>query len=198
MTMDRMDRKQFLDTSLRLGTCCGVVLLLGRAGLARGAEHSAPPCDKKMSFVKGWVADFMGQMDARLDQATRERLMEANGRACFRGGHDPAPRPDPPIDVDRWIAGARQHLGPENVWRDGDVVHFKYVANPRGLRVADGYCLCPIVEDGPATLSPTFCHCSVGYVSELFASGTGRQASVALADSLRRGGKECHFVIRLS
>ena len=196
--MHSMDRKQFLGTSLRLGACCGAALLLERVPLAGADEAAAPPCEKKIEFVKGWVADFMSQMDARLDPATRARLMEANGRACFLGGHGAAPPPDPPIDVDRWVEGVRKYVGPENAWREGDVVHFKYVGNPRGLRVADGYCLCPIVEDGPATLSPTFCHCSVGYVSELFASGTGRKASVALADSLRRGGKECHFLIRLA
>ena len=72
----------------------------------------------------------------------------------------------------------------------------KYVGNPRGLRVADGYCLCPILEDGPRQLSPTYCHCSVGYVAASFEHGSGRKVRVQLVDSLRRGGKECHFAVR--
>jgi hypothetical protein len=192
-----MDRKEFLEATVKLGACCGAALALERV-LPLEAAGGPAPCERTVGFAKLWVADFMAQMDAQLDQKTRERLMEANGRACYRGGHDPEEPPKPPVDVDRWIAGAQQRMGKDNVWRDGDVIHFRYVANPRGLKVADGYCLCPIVEDGPSTLSPTYCHCSVGYVSEIFERGIGRRATVTLADSLRRGGKECHFTATLA
>jgi hypothetical protein len=192
-----MDRKEFLQTSLHLGACCAAASTLVRATRLAAAAEEPAPCEKTVAFAKGWVADFMTQMDARLDEETRRRVMEANGRACYIGGHGAVSPPDPPPDLDVWLAGFEKHVGKENLWREGDLVHFKYVANPRGLRVADGYCLCPIVEDGPVTLSPTFCHCSVGYVGLIFEGGTGRRAQVTLLDSLRRGGKECHFVVRL-
>jgi hypothetical protein len=190
-----MDRKEFFRTSLRLGTCCAAV-----SALERVTRVMADPstCEPTMGFARAWVADFMSQMDARLDQETKRRVMERNGRACFTAGNGAITPPDPPPDLDTWLAGFQKHVGRENLWRDGDRVHFKYVSNPRGLRVADGYCLCPLVEDGPATLSVTFCHCSVGYVSLLFEGGTGRKAQVTLLDSLRRGGKECHFLVRLA
>ncbi len=193
-----MDRKEFLGTSLRLSACCGAALLLDGALSAVAAEGGGPSCEGKVEFVKQWVADIMLQLDATLDPPARERLMEANGRACFLGGHTESALPSPPPDLDTWIAGFQKHVGKENLWREGDAIHFKYVGNPAGLKVADGYCLCPIVEDGPRTLSPTFCHCSVGYVSEIFKLGTGRPATVTLVDSLRRGGQECHFLVRLA
>jgi hypothetical protein len=199
-----MDRKQFLGTTLSAGAGCCVAALLARAGMAHADEAAGPPCDGKIDFVRGWVQDFMAQMDAQLDQATRDRLMEANGRACFTGalasgfyGSSADKKPAaPPPDLEAWFAGFQKAVGPERLYREGDVIHFKYSQNPRGLRVADGYCLCPILEDGPRQLSPTYCHCSVGYVSASFEHYSGRKVKVELVDSLRRGGKECHFAAR--
>ena len=203
-----MDRKHFVGTTLSAGAGCCFAALLARASMAHASETGAsesavPPCDAKIDFVRGWVQDFMAQMDAQLDQATRDRLMEANGRACFMGAlasgfygsADKKPAAPPP-DLDTWFAGFQKAVGPERAYREGDVIHYKYSQNPRGLRIADGYCLCPILEDGPRQLSPTYCHCSVGYVTASIEHYSGRKATVDLVDSLRRGGKECHFAIR--
>ena len=56
MTMDRMNRKQFLGTSLRLGACCGAALLLERAGMACSSETPPSPCEKTADFAKGVTA----------------------------------------------------------------------------------------------------------------------------------------------
>jgi hypothetical protein len=199
-----MDRKEFLGTSVRAGMGCGVAALLGQLGLARATEGEPAPCQSRMDFVKGWVQNFMSNMDAQLDQATRDRLMEACGRTCFQGalaagfhGSAANEKPNaPPPDLEAWFNGFQKAVGPGHLYREGDIVHFKYFANPRGLKVADGYCLCPILEDGPRQLSPTYCHCSVGYVTASFERGSGRKVKVELVDSLRRGGKECHFAVR--
>jgi hypothetical protein len=198
-----MDRKAFLGTSLRAGFGCAVASMLNQVGLS-AAEAGTPPCQGRMDFVRSWVLDFMSNMDAQLDQATRDKVMEGCGRTCFQGAlasgfyGSPASKPaDAPLpDLEAWFAGFQKAVGPDNLYREGDVIHFKYVGNPRGLRVADGYCLCPILEDGPRQLSPTYCHCSVGYVAASFEHGSGRKVRVQLVDSLRRGGKECHFAVR--
>ncbi len=84
------------------------------------------------------------------------------------------------------------------ILREGDVVYFNYRGNPAGLQIADGYCLCPLVEDGPADLSPTYCHCSVGYVAYMFERSTGRPTRVELLESLRGGGKACRFAVHVA
>jgi hypothetical protein len=98
----------------------------------------------------------MRVVDERLDETTRRGLTEANGRACAMGACgplDPAKR----VGVDEFVAGLAKHVGPENARRQGDVVLFNYRQNPAGPSLEDGYCLCPLVEDGPADLSPTYC-----------------------------------------
>ncbi|RPJ55480.1 MAG: hypothetical protein EHM23_26100 [Acidobacteria bacterium] len=91
----------------------------------------------------------------------------------------------------------KKYLGEEAIKQEGDqmVVYFKYKANPRGLKVSDGYCLCPILEDAPKDISPTYCLCSVGYVREIFERQIGKPVQVELIDSVLRGAKGCSFKV---
>ena len=52
-----------------------------------------------------------------------------------------------------------------------------------------------MVEDGPASLSPTYCYCSVGYVQYMFRIFFGMKVNVELIESLRTGGKGCRLKI---
>ena len=73
--------------------------------------------------------------------------MHANGRSCFRGsGQKPFPG-----GVDAFIEQVRKWSGAglSPIRREGDIVYFDYVQNPAGLKVADGWCLCPLVEKNP-------------------------------------------------
>jgi hypothetical protein len=120
---------------------------------------------------------------------------DARGRAFPEQGT----RNQPPLpSLDDFIARAQARFGEEVVHREGDVVYFNYVQNRRGLKVADGYCLCPLVETGPAGLSGTDCLCSVGYVQHMFETMAGHPVKVELRESLKRGGKGCKFKIDLA
>jgi hypothetical protein len=208
-----MDRKEFLGKSLHLAAGLGLVcpcLAASDAPVAKPAPGEAPPCprtggdyphatpfEKRAEFAKTWAGRFMRVLDERLDEKTRRGLMEANGRACAIGAYGP-PDPAKTVGVDDFVAGLAKHVGRENARREGDVVFFNYKQNPDGLRLADGYCLCPLVEDGPAELSPTYCHCSVGYVAYLFERNLGRPVRVDLLESVRSGGKACRFAVHVA
>jgi hypothetical protein len=200
-----MNRKQFLQ----LGGCCAVLTALQRLSGAAPAAASEPalppapapsglpltPAQERIEFAERWAKRFFDIFDAHLDEATREKIMMANGRACHEGSlHG---RKEPPISVDDFVARVQSYVGAEAIHREGDTIYFSYVQNPRGLKVADGYCLCPLVEKGPAGLSGTYCLCSVGYVQHMFESATGRPVKVELLESLKRGGKTCKFKITL-
>ena len=211
-----MDRKAFLGRSLHVAAGVGLGCpCLGWAGDVPQAPKtpeggSAAPCgklagdyphatsfEKRADFGKKWVGRFMQVLDERVDEKTRRELMEENGRRCAIGAYGP-PDPAPRITVDELVAKLAGHVGAENCRREGDVVFFNYKGNPAGLRIADGYCLCPLVEDGPADLSPTYCHCSVGYVSYMFERSTGQPVRVELLESVRSGGKACRFTVHVS
>jgi hypothetical protein len=202
-----MNRKQFLQ----MGGCCAALVALQRmsGAVPAAASEPAPPAppvpvpagppvstaEHRVEFAEQWAKRFFDVFDAHLDEATREKIMKANGRAC----HENSLRGQniQPIGVDDFIARVQARIGAEAIHREGDTIYFHYVQNPRGLKVADGYCLCPLVETGPAGLSGTYCFCSVGYVQHMFEVFTGHPVRVELLESLKRGGKGCKFKITL-
>jgi len=189
-----MDRKEFLKSFGVLGV--GSCFFTGTVGAAANSLVDSPPvtpCDEIRDFAHTWVKRFFDNFDSSLDEQKKKEIMESCGKTCFRGSL--TGRKIAPVDVDLLIEGINKNTGEIAAKRDGNVVEFHYVANPRGLRVADGYCLCPLVESGPEGLSGTYCDCSVGYVREMFETYTGRKATVELLESLKRGGKGCRFRI---
>jgi hypothetical protein len=48
------------------------------------------------------------------------------------------------------------------------------------------------------TISPTYCHCSVGYVKEMHERMFGKPVAAELEDSVLRGGRRCRFKITVS
>lgn len=199
-----LNRKQFLQAA----GCCAAIAVVQRAF---GETPAAPaavappppapsnpsptPAEQRVAFSERWAKRFFDVLDEQLDPETRERLMRANGRACHEGSLKDQP---PPPSIDDFISWAQAHMGKEAIRRAGDVVYFSYIENPRGLKVADGNCLCPLVETGPKGLSGTYCLCSVGYVQHMFEGMAGHPVKVTLLESLKRGGKGCRFKIELT
>ncbi|MGA3287456.1 MAG: DUF6144 family protein [Bacteroidota bacterium] len=147
---------------------------------------------EKVESAQRWVKRFFDTLDAQLDEPTRKKLMEANGKRCHQRGHK---IPEHPIELDKLVQRIQERNGKEHCRLEGNTVYYNYVQNPRGLCVADGYCLCPIVEKGPEGLSGTFCYCSAGYVREMFESVTGRNTTVEILETIKRGGKGCKFKV---
>jgi hypothetical protein len=158
------------------------------------------PCNEKIEFTHTWIKRFMDVMDENLDAETCKKLMQINGSLCAKGAYGEHANADIRTleEIDGVITEWQKSLGRENIYRDGNIVYFNYVGDPKGLKIADGYCLCPMIEDGPATLSPTYCQCSVGYVQYMFQRLiTGKPVKVELLESLRGGGKACRFRVAL-
>jgi len=189
-----MNRQQFLRQA---GACfCGCAAFLSSTTLlSQGIKQTQDletPVDKKMQFAHKWVKRFFDIFDKELDAATRQRIMEENGRQCYIQGKK---KQYAPVSMEKFVEILQKRVGKENCWMEGNTVYFNYVKDPRDSRKEDGYCLCPLVENGPSVLSGTYCHCSVGYVRELFSSSTDQKVEVELLESVKRGGKRCRFRI---
>jgi hypothetical protein len=142
----------------------------------------------------------MGNIDALLDVETKQRLMQACGRACYINAFGVrSDEPPPPDALDNLLA-FYQSRGETEIRREGNTVYYQFGAseqNPYGLRLLDGYCMCPVVEAGPPGLSTTYCQCSAGYVQESFERLTGTPCRVEVLESLRSGGSACRFKVEL-
>jgi predicted hydrocarbon binding protein len=195
-----MNRKEFLLKSIGLGAAgAGAFTIIGGPCCAQQPQQAqGTPCNEKYGFSQTWVKRFMDILDADVDEPTRLQLMRTMGRTCYVGAHGKRGNRQPePGDLDKLLAGMKKYGGDEMIRREGDVIHFQYIRNPAGLRVADGWCLCPLVEKGPEGLSGTFCACSEGYVTEMFERASEVPVKVELVESLKRGGKTCMFRIQL-
>lgn len=164
----------------------------GDATLARAA--------KRMEFVDEWLPRFFRVLDETVDAATRRTLMEANGKVCFAAYAGPprtTPRPDELERLRAWIAGPGAGRGYS---LQGDAILFEYTGSAEtGQAAPERVCLCPVAEgQKPGTLSPTFCHCSVGYVREMHERRLGRKVKVELLDSVLAGGARCRFKITVA
>jgi predicted hydrocarbon binding protein len=201
--MKKMGRKEFFQQSARFGGCCGAALLAGSlSALGEEAPKSDSvftPCADRVKQGQAVIKRLIAQMDQKLDKATRDEIMESCGRLCHDGAH-PGPKQPTPEEAAKFLEGISKYVGKENIRQAGNetVMCFKYTQNPRGLKVADGYCLCPILEDAPKDVSATYCQCSVGYVRAIFEQGLGKPAKVELTESVLRGGKGCSFTVRFA
>ena len=199
--MKRVNRKEFFKQSAKWGGCCGAALLVGTVPVVSAREEKEKsvftPCDDRVKQGQEVIKRIIAKLDQKLDKATREEIMENCGRLCHDGAN-PERRKPTPEETARFLEGMRSYLGKEGVQQSGDetIVYFKYIQNPRGLKVSDGYCLCPILEDAPKDISGSYCHCSVGYVKAIFEQGLGKPARVELTNSVLRGGKSCDFTVR--
>jgi hypothetical protein len=202
-----MKRSQFCKNLVTSGIACSCGLGLQAGSNLKSVETSNPdaisvetPCNEKMIFTQKWVKRFFEIMDQQVDTKTRTILMQANGAACAKGAYGEFAEKDPASleEIDNTIASWQQKIGKENIYRSGNIVYFNYVGSPKGVKISEGYCLCPMIENGPATLSPTYCQCSVGYVKYMFQKLiTFKPVQVELLESLRGGGKACRFRVTI-
>ncbi len=196
-----MDRKEFVGKLVQIGVaaiaapmCCAEAL--AQAPLpplncsmdpVTDADKQGHGCDYAFPYAQRWLKRFMDVFDEELDQATRNRIMERNGQRCFIAAYGSRKQTDP--------AFLDEFLKKRGIRREGNDIYFDYVQNPKGMKVASGWCLCAFVAKGPDGLSGTYCQCSVGYVREMFSQIAGKPVKVELLESLKRGGKSCRFKI---
>ena len=111
--------------------------------------------------------------------------MESCGRACSRGAAV-ASAEKCEADVDKLLSLLEKWLGKGHAHREGDVVQVVY---PK--------CFCHLVAKGPPRLPETYCLCSCGWLKEMFEAVTGNPVEVQLLESVKRGGEQCSFTVKL-
>lgn len=185
-----MDRKQFLRHSVRGVACCAAVGLTGAplSSVAPAPAQGAAPDDRETQFIKNWLGDLVDAVDRGTDEATKARLVGACGRACFeRHEFKRNWAVEGRNDVGKLIAALQRNF---EVWRDGSIVHVRYGATSKG-------CYCPAARYRPAKADDIHCHCSRGSHQAVWEAALGRPVRVEILESVRRGGRTCHFAVHL-
>ncbi len=187
-----MDRSSFLRR-----TFGGLAATVAAAALPRpgAAADPPPPCEQDLKkarserdFVDHWVTDLLDTMDAQLDEKTRIRLMEGCGRGCFlRHQFKQDIARDGRGDLDQLMAAYRRNF---EIWKDGRVVHVRYGAVSKG-------CYCPVARDRHPQGRDLHCECTRATHQAIFETALGRKVRIEILESVRRGGRTCHFAVHV-
>jgi hypothetical protein len=187
-----MTRKEYLLKSLKYSLCTGTLLSAG-CGLAAAPASDLQPDElerlkMEKEFVQNWLSDLLDSMDRELDEATVVRLIEGCGRACFQRfqfKRDLAEKGRG--DIDKLIEAYKANF---EIWREGDDVHIRFGE-------VSERCYCPAAYYRPARPGDKHCECTRSTHQAIFETALGRPFRSEIVESLRRGGKTCHFIARL-
>ena len=183
-----MKRTQFLKSAAGACLACAGGSFLGGQETAKPLE--APEKERRARehekrFKEEYILTLMETLENRLDGKIRNALMNECGRACARRGGLFRMALDCRGDLKKFVRTAADRLGRDHIrFLDEATVHWSY---PR--------CYCELVAEGPARLPETYCHCSVGWVLEMFETVLQRPVRVELLQSVKRGAPSCVFKV---
>ena len=189
-----MDRKDFLKKSLQLGLCCSGALVAIGSGEIPGHAAAEPGeilsrVQQEKQFIENWLTDLLETIDSQLDEKTKVKLMEGCGRGCFRRHQfkrDLAKQGQG--DLEKLLEALKQNFYIE---REGDLVHIRYGTSPDG-------CYCPVLRNRPAKPDDMHCNCTRATHQAIWEEALGRPFKVDIVETVRRGGKRCHFIVHLT
>jgi hypothetical protein len=185
-----LNRKEFFAASAKAGLgCCALALFGGKAAADAAAKTGGAAPSTDAEFISNWLADLFDGLDKELDGPTKVKVMSYCGKGCFsrydfkqniaRLGKG---------DVDKLVAAYKKNF---EIWREGDLVHIRYgEVSPK--------CYCPAARAHPVLPNDMHCECTRATHQAVFESALERPIKMEVAESLRRGGKTCHFIAHLA
>ena len=187
-----MDRKSFTQKLALLGVCPFVIQNLSGSGLPnipQEQDEKLKAIQAQKQFVENWLADLLESMDKNLDRETQEKIVGNCGVACFNRYQF---KKDIAIngsgDLDRLIESYKKNF---EIWKEGETLHIRY-----GEVSKD--CYCPAANYRAPKPNDIHCECTRNTHKTIFETALGKPFRVEILESLRRGGKTCHFIVYLS
>jgi len=147
------------------------------------------------SEIANWYKGAMERLDALVDETTRNLVMEHCGYSCASANRS---------HINKAIATRKEYKsigefleaeeGNLGFTREGNVIYQIYTPQKHGIR-----CYCSLVRGLSAdqNMSPTYCHCSAGFVKKFWEGVLERPVKVELIHSVMSGAEECKFAIHL-
>jgi len=186
-----MDRKTFLKSLA--ATTVTLPCLSHAANSNTAAEAGKCPdakCLSDANAVRKFLSDFLAKEEPSLSSDTLLKLMRERGRACCRALEFRQKLIDDSAgNIDKLVELMGKIVGPENCRREGDRIILIYPV---------AKCVCGWSPDRPPSPNDPYCNCSAANNQLLFATVSGKPATVKVVESPRRGGLHCRFDIHLS
>ena len=186
-----MDRKAFLEKSVKWGACSCGLMMFNQTGLSAAVGGNTDELEKiksEKSFILNWLSDLRESMDRHLDRETVEKLFSDCGAACFKRHKF---KSDMPIkaegNLDKLLAAYKENF---EAWIDGKEFHIRFGE-------VNKYCYCPVGRNMPNVPNDIHCECTKGTHKAIFETTFKKPFKVDMLESVKRGGKTCHMIVHL-
>jgi len=186
-----MDRKEFFEKTMKLGICSCGLLALNQTGLSAAIGESSDDLEKvtkERDFILNWLTDLRESMDKHLDEETKKKLFGDCGTGCFKRHKF---KSDMPIkadgNLDKLLTAYKENF---EAWIDGDVFHIRFGETNK-------FCYCPVGRNLKNLPNDPHCECTRGTHQAIFETTFKRPFKVDILESVKRGGKTCHFLVHL-
>lgn len=91
-------------------------------------------------------------------------------------------------DIDKLINAYKNNF---EIWKEGEDIHIRYGETSER-------CYCPAAQIREPHPNDLHCECTKATHQTIFETALGVPVNVKILESLRRGGKTCHFLVSLS
>jgi len=163
----------------------------------KGSEEITEKTDKRKTAE--WVKGAMERLDSLVDEKTRIQIMQNCGYNCAdlnkRIIERAKVRRRKYKTIDEFLkAEQRKPITGTRLVREGNLLYQFYT--PRAF-TKPMRCYCSLLRALPeeVTVSPTYCHCSEGFVKKFWENVLERPVKVELIQSAVSGATECKFAI---
>jgi hypothetical protein len=169
-----------------------------RETIMAGSEGIA---DASAAEVATWLKGAMDRLDTQVDEATRMQVMENLGFNCAEVNRSHISRMvakrNKFATLEEFLAAEEQKpTRGTRLLREGDVVYQYY--DPRSSYKVRCFCSLWRGLAPDENASPTWCHCSRGFVTKLWEAYLGRPVKVELVECCISGAEECKFAVHLA
>jgi hypothetical protein len=143
---------------------------------------------REKEFIQNWLTDLLDTIDAELDLPTKVKLIEGCGKGCYN-------RHSFKQDIAKKGEGSLKKLIDayhENfeAWQEGDIVHIRFGETSPG-------CYCPAARYREAKPNDLHCECTKATHQAIFKDALHRDVQIDILETVRRGGKTCHFAVHI-
>lgn len=169
-----------------------------RKKVLEGSKQLTSVLDSRQ--VAMWLKGAMERLDAAVDKKIGKRVMERCGRSCAEASETlerVVAKRKKYKSLAKFLEAEKRTLLPGMRFeREGKILYQYYLPQSFSPRLR---CFCSLLEGLPAeeNISPTYCHCSKGFVMKMWESILGKAVKVEVIATAATGAKECKFKIYL-
>ncbi len=181
-----MNRNEFTKSIFALGMCPFLAGSMNSTNELPKVISAANAGTEEPTFIENWLSDLLSSMEATVDRETQVKIIEGCGRGCYnRHQFKQDIAANGKGDVNQLIEAYKANF---EIWKAGDGIHIRYGET-------SAQCYCPVVKNLPPKPDDLHCECTKATHQSIFEAALHQKVQVNILESLRRGGKTCHFLV---